>query len=191
MIKRKNIENELSDILGEMDKSIDVTGKEYASMVNNAAKLHQVYVNDIDVAERRKRNKFDADIRREQLKFEKGKFTAEITQKIKDRKLKEKEIEYQHNEKMREIDVAKIKAENENLMLKQNIMKMRNEYKINMLQTILINTVKFTGAAVTIGLSFAGLMNQLHFERVENGLVPARCGKYDNAINKAGEVFMK
>lgn len=181
-----NIASELQDVMSTLQNARG-DNETYGMYINNAVKLNQMQIAYDDMQEKIRKNTADIKARNRQIKLEEKKHDDEVKEKTKLRLIEGVKLKNQHAEHMKELEINKIKAENENLMLKQNILKIEKDIKISRWQT----RFKFAAALITIGIAFVSELNQMHFERMENGLVPKRVGKYDGMINKAGEVFMK
>lgn len=192
------LEQEVGDVLTNLEAKLnDETSDEYARAVVNVTRLHKILSDERDYKLKESRNKFDEETRKDQLEldknkfeFEKRKFEQECDDKSKDRDLDSKRIDYQHEERMAEIKVNQIKAENERTILEQNQIKSEREFKASRRRDwIILGSKIFTGLLLT---SVAVLMHkdEIRFERDENGIVPQRCKTYDAIVNKASEMVL-
>jgi hypothetical protein len=92
---------------------------------------------------------------------------------------------------MAEINVNRIKAENEQEILKQNQIKAEREFKANRRRDWLIFGSKVMLFTASIVLSVCMHKDELRFERDENGIIPKRCKAYDDTVTKMSEIIMK
>lgn len=188
------IQNELDTIVSNMVQdldNLDETTKEYSVMVNNISKLQTIIISEKDSSLKEQRNTFDEDIRNRQLKLEKDKFKAEQFNKAADREIELTKITKQHEEKMAEIKLNTIKAENEKKILEQNAIKAEREFKLTRTREWLMFGGKLLMLGTIVGINLLMHRDELNFERKENGIVPKRCNGYDAIINKASEIVMK
>lgn len=181
------LETEVDNLIGESDDSSD----EYKRYINNVHKLSQVVSTQEDLRLREDKQNKDEKFRRDQLKFDKQKHADDIYQKEQDRILDHDRMEYQHAERMEELKINRIKAENEKTILEEQKKKSSREFKLGILKESLIFTAKIACIGAIVVVNMYAHANELHFERVENGIVPARCKGYDATMNKMAEVFMK
>ena len=186
------VRDEVETILRNLDlDNLDETTKEYSLAVTNVSKLHGILMNEEDLELKKSRNKFDEDIRTQQLEFEKKKWRKDIEQKILDRELDRQRLEQQHQERMAEIEVNRIKAENEKVILEQNQTKEERKFKSERRRDWLIFGGKALMLFTIVGLNVLMHKDELRFEREENGIVPQRCKTYDAVMNKAAEAVLK
>lgn len=191
MVDTSKLTKELVTEVDNLTGISDDTSDEYKVTINNVHKLNQVVTSQEDLRLREEKQNKDEVFRRDQLKFDKKKHTDEMDQRDKDRDLDRDRMEYQHQERMEEIKVNRIKAENEKTILEEQKKKSSREFKLAMVKEGLLF---FGKAACVTGIIVANMYahaNELHFERVENGIVPARCKGYDATMNKMAEVFLK
>lgn len=184
---RKELVTEVSNLRGISDDTSD----EYRHTVNNVSKLNQVVTSQEDLRIKEDKQNKDEVFRRDQLKFDKKKHTDDMNQRDKDRVLDEKRMEYQHQERMEEIKVNRIKAENEKVILEEQKKKSSREFKIAIAKETLLFLAKTACVTGILIVNMYAHANELHFERVENNIVPARCKGYDATMNKMAEVFLK
>ena len=181
------IEQEVEVVLSNLEHDLDdqdESTKEYGLTVNNIAKLHNILVNEKDIALKEKRNTFDENIRNEQLNLDKKKFRNDVKQKELDRELEKIKIDNQHQERMAELEVNKIKAKNESMILEQNQKKAENEFNANRRRDYIILGTKiilFIGGMIFYGKI---IKNELRFERVENGIITPRIKEGNSMLNK-------
>lgn len=184
---RKELETEVSNFVGISDDTSD----EYKTALNNVHKINQVVISQEDLNLKEDKQNKDEIFRRDQLKFDKKKHADEMDQKNKDRTLDEKRMEYQHQERMEELKTNRIKAENEKKVLEEQTKRSSREFKLGMLKEGLLFLGKVSCVAGIMVANMYAHANELRFERVENGILPARCKGYDATMNKMAEVFMK
>ena len=198
-INKENLDLEVNNIVDGLGVSgVDSETKEYTVRVNNAVKLQQMS-NAIDEHELKvSRDIFDRKIREDQINLDIKKFEQDVKNKENDilerkldRELDERKLEYQHQERMAEIEVNRIKAENEKKILEQNQIKSEREFKLNRLRDWLM----FGGKALlffgVVGLNVLMHKDEIRLEREDHGIVPSRCKGYDAVMNKAAEVVLK
>lgn len=181
------IEQEVEVILTNFEHDLDEqdeTTKEYGVTVNNISKLHNVLVNEKDIALKEKRNAFDEEIRREQLDLDKKKFKNDVKQKELDRELEKLRLDNQHQERMAELRVNEKKADNERIILEQNQKKAEQEFKANRRRDYIILGTK--GLLFIGGMIFYGkiIKDEIKFERVENGISTPRIKEGNSMLDK-------
>lgn len=183
----KELETEVSNFTGISDDTSD----EYKAALNSVHKLNQIVATQEDLRLKEDKQNKDELFRRDQLKFEKRKHADEMAQKDKDRILDEKKLEHQHQERMEELRINRVKAENEQKILEEQKKKSSRDFKLMMIKEGLLFVGKVACVTGIIVCNMYAHANELHFERVENGIVPPRCKGYDATMNKMAEVFMK
>lgn len=198
---KSGIKQEVDAILINLENnldSLDESSKEYSQAVNNASKLQQMIINEEDLELKKSRNAFDESIRKKQitiekdkLAFERDKFNYECNSKELDRELERERLNNQHIERMAEIEVNRIKAENEKTILIQNQIKAEKEFKANRRRDWLIFGGKTLSLFLIVGINVLMHRDELIFERDDNGIVPSRCKTYDAVVNKAAETVLK
>ena len=201
---KDNIVDEINGIVANLDVE-DERSKEYTIMVNNMSKLHQIMVNDQEFDLKKDQKEFEQGIRKDQLELDKKKLKLEKDkaqlerEKFEEDKLKnamdhdieETRINNQHIERMAEIEVNRIKAENEKKILEQAQIKSEREFKANRRRDWLTFGGKALMLFMIVGVNVLMHKDELRFERDENGIIPQRCKTYDAITNKAAEMVMK
>lgn len=191
------VEQGLSNTISKLETE-DTKSKEYSQLVNNATKLQGMLINDEELELKKSRAIVDEALRREELglnekklKFEKTKFEADQEEKKLDREVEIQRMNNQHEEKMAEIEVNRIKAINEKTILEQNQVKADREFKANRRRDWLIFGGKALLFGTSIVLSVCMHKDELRFERDENGIIPKPCKTYDDTVTKMSEMIMK
>ncbi len=201
---KDNIVGEINGIVANLDAE-DETSKEYTIMVNNMSKLHQIMVNDQEFDLKKDQKEFEQGIRKDQLDLDKRKHKLEKDRlqldrekfeedKLRDamnRDIEKTRLNNQHIEKMAEIEVNRIKAENEKKILEQGQIKSEREFKANRRRDWLTFGGKALMLFMIVGVNVLMHKDELRFERDENGIIPQRCKTYDAITNKAAEMVMK
>ena len=183
----KELENEVSNLKGEQDDTSD----EYKRYINNVHKLNQIVTSQEDLRLKEDKQNADEKFRRAQLKFEKDKHEDEMSQRDKDRDIDRERMNNQHAERMEELKINRIKAENEQKILDEQKKKASREFKLLMAKEGLLFVGKVACVAGILVCNMYAHANELHFERVENNILPPRCKGYDATMNKMAEAFMK
>ena len=173
----KELETEVDNFVGISDDTSD----EYKAALNTVHKLNQVVTSQVDLNLKKEKQDSDDKFRNEQLKFEKRKHKDDLDERQKDR----------HREKMEELKINRLKAENEAKVLDEQKKKSSREFKVTLVKEGLMFLGKVTAVGGILAVSMLAHANELHFERVENGIVPSRCKGYDATMNKMAEVFIK
>lgn len=183
----KELETEVDNFVGISDDTSD----EYKAALNTVQRLNQIVTSQEDLNLKKEKQDSDDKFRNEQLKFEKKKHKDDLDERQKDRDLDETRERNRHQEKMEELRINRLKTENESKVLDEQKKKSSREFKMMLVKEGLL----FLGKTVAVGgIIVANLFahaNELHFERVENGIVPSRCKGYDATMNKMAEVFIK
>jgi len=201
---KDNIVGEINGIVTNLDIE-DERSKEYTIMVNNMSKLHQIMVNDQEFDLKKDQKEFEQGIRKDQLDLDKRKHKLEKDRlqldrekfeedKLRDemnRDIEKTRLNNQHIEKMAEIEVNRIKAENEKKILEQGQIKSEREFKANRRRDWLTFGGKALMLFMIVGVNVLMHKDELRFERDENGIIPQRCKTYDAITNKAAEMVMK
>ena len=201
---KDNIVGEINGIVANLDIE-DERSKEYTIMVNNMSKLHQIMVNDQEFDLKKDQKEFEQGIRKDQLDLDKRKHKLEKDRlqldrekfeedKLRDamnRDIEKTRLNNQHIEKMAEIEVNRIKAENEKKILEQGQIKSEREFKANRRRDWLTFGGKALMLFMIVGVNVLMHKDELRFERDENGIIPQRCKTYDAITNKAAEMVMK
>ncbi len=187
---------EVEDVLENLarDNLTDETKEEYTRAVDNMSKLH-----NISIKER------ETDLKESQAEFEKEKYIDSLKEKEENRKIEKEKINLerekidlerekirnQHIERLEENEINRIKAENEQRMLKLNQIKAEQEFKVKKRNDWIIFGLKFVGIATVVGVNAALCLNELKLERIENGLIPKPCKTYDSNIAKQAEILYR
>ena len=175
----EKIVNEMETIVSNLDGE-DETSDDYKKMVQTIARLQDIEIKDKDFKLKKERNDFDEDLRVKQFELEKKKF-----------KLDRDRMMSQHEERMAEIEVNRIKAENEKEILKQNQEKAEKQFKETKRKDILMFCAKALGLFTIVGINVLMHKDELYYERAENGLVPQRCKTYDAVVGRLSENVMR
>ena len=189
-METNGIVKEVEDAVEKLMET-DASSKEYTILVNNIAKLHQVTISNKDFELKENKNAFDDALRIKQFELEKDKFKSDVEQKALTRELDAKRLEYQHEERMAEIKVNQMKAENEKKILEQNQIREEREFKSNRRRDWITFGGKCLMLLAIVGLNVLMHKDELSFEREENGIVPRRCGTYNTVVGRASEMVMR
>lgn len=191
------IEQELDNVIATLDVEDERT-KEYSTAVNNATRLHNMLTNEEDLELKKQRGVLDEELRRKQqdldeqkFGWEKLKWKADIEQKELDREVEKERINNQHEERMAEIRVNQLKAENEKSVLEQNKIKSEREFKSNRRRDWLMFGGKVLLFGTSVVLSVCMHKDELRYERDEHGIIPNKCKKYDDVVTKMSETILK
>lgn len=184
------ITKEVENLIKALD-NLDSYEKDYAVTVNNIHKLNQIKIGNDDLELKKQKNEFDMRIREGELNLSKKKFKSDIEQKNLDRALEAERIRNQHEERMAEIKVNQLKAENERISLEQNQIKSDREFKSNRRKDWLQFGGKMTMLALIVISNILMHKDEISFEREENGIVPRRCSTYNALVGKAAEMVMR
>lgn len=183
----KELETEVDNFVGISDDTSD----EYKAALNTVQRLNQVVISQEDLNLKKIKVLSDDKFRDEQLKFEKKKHKDDLDERQKDRDLDETRERNRHQEKMEELKINRLKAENEAKVLDEQKKKSSREFKVTLVKEGLIFLGKVAAVGGILAVNMLAHANELHFERVENGIVPSRCKGYDATMNKMAEVFIK
>lgn len=183
----KELVTEIDNFVGISDDTSD----EYKTTLNTVHKLNQIVTSQEDLNLRKEKQDSDNKFRDEQLKFEKRKHKDELDERQKDRILDETREENRHREKMEELRINRLKAENEAKVLEEQKKKSSHEFRVILVKEGLLFLGKCAAVGGIIAVNMLAHANELHFERVENNIVPPRCKGYDATMNKMAEVFIK
>lgn len=176
---KSKFETEMGSVLDSLG-NLDATSKEYAQALSNLGKLHQMLIDESDMDLKIKRNSSDEDIRKMQIELEKEKLNLE----------KEK-TKNQHEEKMAEIEVNRIKAENENLSIKQGQVDRKKEHKEKQITNVLLFAGKLIIGGALIATQVCMHKDELNYERGDNGIIPKSCKTYDAVVTRASEGLLR
>lgn len=176
---KQKITKEVNQLIDNLDGEDERT-KEYQSIITNAKILHQIECNQDELDLKKSRDDFDRKFRLKQFNFEKKKFENDIVK-----------MNQQHDERMAEIEVNRIKAENEKTILKQNQMKLDHEFKSKARHDRFELGVKIFGIGVLCFVTIWMYNDTVQFERVENGILPKKATGFTSTIGRVFETIIR
>lgn len=190
----KELGIEVDNLVGISDDTSD----EYKKAINNVHKLSQVVSQQEDLNLKREKNADDDKYRNSQLNFEKRKWKDELVEREKDRQLNRDKLdlerdrmEFQHAERMEELKIEHIKAENEKAVLEQQKKKSSKEFWLNVLGKVGLTIIKVGGTALIVYANVKLHANEIYLERKDNAIIPNRCKVYSSNMDRLAEGFLK
>lgn len=197
----KELGIEVDNLVGISDDTSD----EYKKAINNVHKLSQVVSQQEDLNLKREKNSDDDKYRNSQLNFEKRKWKEELLEREKDRVEREKDrqlnrekldlerdkMDFQHAERMEELKIEHIKAENEKTILEQQKKKSSKEFWLNVLGKVGLTIIKVGGTALIVYANVKLHANEIYLERKDNAIIPNRCKVYSSNMDRLAEGFLK
>lgn len=190
----KELGIEVDNLVGISDDTSD----EYKKAINNVHKLSQVVSQQEDLNLKREKNSDDDKYRNSQLNFEKKKWKDELVEREKDRQLNRDKLdlerdrmEFQHAERMEELKIEHIKAENEKTMLEQQKKKSSKEFWLNVLGKVGLTIIKVGGTALIVYANVKLHANEIYLERKDNAIIPNKCKVYSSNMDRLAEGFLK
>lgn len=190
----KELGIEVDNLVGISDDTSD----EYKKAINNVHKLSQVVSQQEDLNLKREKNSDDDKYRNSQLNFEKRKWKDELVEREKDRQLNRDKLdlerdrmEFQHAERMEELKIEHIKAENEKTMLEQQKKKSSKEFWLNVLGKVGLTIIKVGGTALIVYANVKLHANEIYLERKDNAIIPNKCKVYSSNMDRLAEGFLK
>lgn len=190
----KELEIEVDNLVGISDDTSD----EYKKAINNVNKLSQVVSQQEDLNLKREKNSDDDKYRNSQLNFEKRKWKDELVEREKDRQLNREKLdlerdkmEFQHAERMEELKIEHIKAENEKTILEQQKKKSSKEFWLNVLGKVGLTIIKVGGTALIVYANVKLHANEIYLERKDNAIIPNKCKVYSSNMDRLAEGFLK
>lgn len=190
----KELGIEVDNLVGISDDTSD----EYKKAINNVSKLSQVVSQQEDLNLKREKNSDDDKYRNSQLNFEKRKWKDELVEREKDRQLNREKLdlerdkmEFQHMERMEELKIEHIKAENEKTVLEQQKKKSSKEFWLNVLGKVGLTIIKVGGTALIVYANVKLHANEIYLERKDNAIIPNRCKVYSSNMDRLAEGFLK
>lgn len=190
----KELGIEVDNLVGISDDTSD----EYKKAINNVHKLSQVVSQQEDLNLKRDKNSDDDKYRNSQLNFEKRKWKDELVEREKDRQLNRDKLdlerdrmEFQHAERMEELKIEHIKAENEKAVLEQQKKKSSKEFWLNVLGKVGLTIIKVGGTALIVYANVKLHANEIYLERKDNAIIPNKCKVYSSNMDRLAEGFLK
>lgn len=183
----KELEIEVGNLRGISDDTSD----EYKRTINNVHKLSQVVSQQDDLNLKREKNISDDKYRNSQLRFEKKKHEDELSEREADRELDRERMNQQHQERMEELKINRIKAENEKTVLEQQKKKSTREFWLGIAKEVGFFSAKVGCTALIVGLNLKLHANEIYLERHENGIISNKCKVYAANMDKMAEGFMR
>lgn len=190
----KELGIEVDNLVGISDDTSD----EYKKAINNVHKLSQVVSQQEDLNLKREKNADDDKYRNSQLNFEKRKWKDELVEREKDRQLNRDKLdlerdrmEFQHAERMEELKIEHIKAENEKAVLEQQKKKSSKEFWLNVLGKVGLTIIKVGGTALIVYANVKLHANEIYLERKDNAIIPNKCKVYSSNMDRLAEGFLK
>lgn len=190
----KELGIEVDNLIGISDDTSD----EYKKAINNVSKLSQVVSQQENLNLTREKNANDDKYRNSQLNFEKRKWKDELVEREKDRQLNRDKLdlerdkmEFQHAERMEELKIEHIKAENEKTVLEQQKKKSSKEFWLNVLGKVGLTIIKVGGTALIVYANVKLHANEIYLERKDNAIIPNRCKVYSSNMDRLAEGFLK
>lgn len=190
----KELGIEVDNLVGISDDTSD----EYKKAINNVHKLSQVVSQQEDLNLKREKNADDDKYRNSQLNFEKRKWKDELVEREKDRQLNRDKLdlerdrmEFQHAERMEELKIEHIKAENEKTVLEQQKKKSSKEFWLNVLGKVGLTIIKVGGTALIVYANVKLHANEIYLERKDNAIIPNKCKVYSSNMDRLAEGFLK